>query len=384
MENFKNLTPFPALLFDSLDQHDHGFSTVVARISYDLDIHSGNLTLCEDQGDLIEQDSYFGETGRSSTRFESDLAPYKPRLDVVINATAWAPHDQPVKSFHAGVQVGDFTRLIRVTGPREWRKMIASWQLSDAKPVASLDLRYEYAPGGFYPAEGEEAIASPANTAGMGWYPPALLKKSSVQRLPAPQIEWMTQPVEKIDRVMQPAGFGFYGRGWQGRIEQAGSYDLRWQKERHPLLPEDFSFNYWCGAHPYMQFPFPEPLKMVPIRLRYLIAASEVEDQQINFNVPVETLFTFSTTEKGAGVAKDMILDTLVIDLLSRKVHCSYRVTMSELMAPVMTELRFITANERQSQIALASRLNGDPESDRFVILPPCLLKKRQQAETHG
>lgn len=147
MENFANLTAFPALLFDSLDQHDHGFSTVVARLSYDLDIKSGELVFCEDQGELVEQDNYFAEQGRSSVRFESDLAPYKPRMDVVINATAWAPEDKPVKSFTAGVQLGDFTRLIKINGPREWRKMIATWQLSESQPITSLDLRYEYAAG---------------------------------------------------------------------------------------------------------------------------------------------------------------------------------------------------------------------------------------------
>ncbi|WP_312046498.1 DUF2169 domain-containing protein [Erwinia sp.] len=384
MENFKNLTPFPALLFESLDQHDHGFTTVVARLSYDLNIHSGTLTLCEDQGELVEQDSYFGETGRSSTRFESDLAPYKPRLDVVINATAWAPEDKPVKAFTAGIQIGDITRLLRINGAREWRKMLASWQLSDAQPLTSLDIRYEYAAGGFYQPEGEDIIASPANTVGMGWYPPALLKKTKAQRLAAPQIEWVTQPVEKIDRITQPAGFGFYGRGWQGRIEYAGSYDKKWQKERHPLLPQDFSFDYWCGAHPYMQFPFPQPLKSLPVKLRYLIAASEIKNQHIQFSVPVETLFVFITTLKGAGVAKDMLLDTLVIDLATKKVHCSYRVTTSELMEPVVTELRFIAAEQREQQLALATRLNGDPHSQEFVPLPPCLLGKLQEGKTHG
>lgn len=385
MENFTNLTAFPALLFDSLDQQDHGFSTVVARLSYDLDIQNGQLVLCEDQGELVEEDRYYGEAGRSSTRFESDLAPWKPRMDLVINATACSPGDKPVKSFTAGLQIGDFTRLIKINGPREWRKMIATWQLSDARPITSLDLRYEYAAGGFYQLEGEEEpVASPANTVGMGWYPAAYLKKSKAQRLPAPQIEWVTHLVEKIDRVSLPAGFGFYGRGWQGRLEHAGTYDEQWQKTRHPLLPKDFNFAYWNGAHPWLQFPFPEPLKSVPVTLRYFISASEVANQQIHINVPVESLFVFITTEKGAGIAKDMQLDTLVVDLASRKVHCSYRVVISELMEPAMTELRFIAAGERQQQLDLAKRLNNDPQASEFVPLPPSLLATLQQAETHG
>ncbi|WP_338560818.1 DUF2169 domain-containing protein [Erwinia sp. E_sp_B04_7] len=384
MENFKNLTAFPALLFDSLDQHDHGFSTVVARLSYDLDCQSGDLTLSEDQGELVEEDRSFGEKGRSSVRFESDLAPYKPCMDLVLNATAWAPEDKAVKSFTAGIQVGDFTRLIKINGPREWRKMIASWQLGEPQPITSLDLRYEYAVGGFYEEAGKDVIASPANTVGKGWYPSALLKKTKVQRLPAPQVEWLTHPVGKIDQVAMPAGFGFFGRGWQGRIEHAGNYDEQWKKNRHPFLPRDFNFAYWNGAHPWLQFPLPEPLKSVPITLKYFISASEIASQQIHINVPVESLFVFITTQQGAGVAKDMVLDTLVVDLATRKVHCSYRTTMSELMEPAMTELRFIAADERKTQLALAAKLNSDPQAIEFVPLPASLLATLQKVEAHG
>ena len=142
--------------------------------------------------------------------------------------------------------------------------------------------------------------------------------------------------------------------------------------------------SYWNGAHPWLQFPLPEPLKRLPVSLRYLVAASEVADQQIHFSVPVESLFIFLTTEQGAGVAQDMRLDTLVIDLPTRKIHCSYRTVVSELMSPVMTELRFIAEEERQQQQMLAARLNGDPHSSGFVPLPPSLLKQRQPGEADG
>lgn len=262
--------------------------------------------------------------------------------------------------------------------------MIASWQLSDSQPITSLDLRYEFATGGFYQTEGEDVIASPANTVGMGWYPLSLLKKTKMQRLAAPQVEWATLPVEKINQITLPAGFGFYGRGWQGRIERAGTCDKKWQETRHPLLPQDFNFSYWNGAHPWLQFPLPKPLKSVPIILKYFISAAEVGNQQIQIKVPVESLFVFITTEKGAGVARDMLLDTLIIDLALRQVHCSYRVAISESMEPAMTQLRFIAAGERQQQLALASRLNNDPQASEFVPLPPSLLATLQQAEAHG
>ncbi len=384
MENFINLSAFPAMLFESFDQHDHAFSVVTARISYDFDIASGSLTFCAEQPELVEQDEYYGEPGRSSVCFESDLAPWKPRLDVVINGTAWAPGDKPVREFTVGAQIGDFTRLLRIYGPREWRKMIAGWSLSAAQPIISLPLRYEYAAGGFYTLQEGEEYASPANTAGMGWYSAEYLKKINKQRLPAPQIELLPQPIKSIDEISLPAGFGFFGRGWQGRIEYAGTYDEAWQRDRHPFLPTDFRFDYWCGAHPWMQFPLPQPLQAVPIKLKYLIRAQEKSDQEISFHVPVESLFIFITTAKGAGVAKDMQLDTLVIDLPQRKVHCTYRAAVSENMEPVMTELRFIQRSDREVMLKRAEEMNADPSSQEFMPLPPSLAAKLPQENHHG
>lgn len=384
MENFANHSAFPALLFESLDQHDHGFNVLVTRVSYDLNIITGELTLCEDQGELAEEDQYFDEPGISSVRFESDLAPYKPRLDVVINGTAWAPEDKPARHFTVGARIGDFTRLLNVYGPREWRKMVASWQLTDAKPVAHVDLRYEFAQGGYYRLEGGEEMASSANNVGIGWLSIKAQKALKIQCIPAPQFELLPQPVKNIEDENLPAGFGFYGRGWHPRISFAGTYDETWKQHRHPFLPADFQFDYWCGAHPWMQFPLPKPLTQIPVTLKNLISQQEKSGQQIDFSVPVETLFAFVTTEEGAGITYDLQLDTLVIDLPTRKVHCSYRAVFSEQLAPAMTELRFIAVNERKLMIQRAQQQLTDSQDDSFIPLPPSLLTLINEVQRHG
>lgn len=384
MENFANYSAFPALLFESLDQHDHGFNVLVARVSYDLDIISGRLTLCEDQGELVEQDHYYDEPGTSSVRFESDLAPYKPRLDVVINGSAWAPEDKPARHFTAGARIGDFTRLLNVYGPREWRKMVTGWQLTDARPVTRLDLRYEFAQGGGYRLEGGEELASSANSVGVGWLPAKAQKELKLQRIPAPQFELLPQPVKKIDDENLPAGFGFYGRGWHPRIAFAGTYDETWKQHRHPFLPADFSFDYWCGAHPWMQFPLPKPMTHIPVTLKNLISHQEKSGQQIDFSVPVETLFAFVTTQQGAGVTYDLQLDTLVIDLPTRRIHCSYRAVFSEQLEPAMTELRFIASGERQMMMKRAQQQLNDGKADSFIPLPPSMLAHMNGERRYG
>ncbi|MFB4414113.1 DUF2169 domain-containing protein [Pantoea sp. ANP04] len=384
MENFANHSAFPALLFESLDQHDHGFNVLVARVSYDLDIITGKLTLCEDQGELFEQDYYYDEPGTSSVRFESDLAPYKPRLDVVINGTAWAPEDKPVRHLTVGARIGDFTRLLNVYGPREWRKMVATWQLTNGKPVTHVDLRYEFAQGGFYRLEKGEELASSFNSVGIGWLPAKAQKELKLQHLPAPQFELLPNPVKNIEDENLPAGFGFYGRGWHPRITFAGTYDEAWKQHRHPFLPADFKFDYWCGAHPWMQFPLPKPMTSIPVTLKNLISHQEKSGQQLDFSVPVETLFAFVTTQQGAGLTYDLQLDTLVIDLPTRKVHCSYRVVFSEQLEPAMTELRFIAMDERKVMVQRAQQQLTDSQADSFIPLPPSLLALINKEQRHG
>ncbi|MCW0322149.1 DUF2169 family type VI secretion system accessory protein [Pantoea dispersa] len=384
MENFVNYSAFPAQLFESIDQHDHGFSVLVTRVSYDLDIHSGQLTLCEDQGELVEQDEYYDEPGRSSVRFESDLAPYKPRLDVIINGSAHAPEGKPARHFTVGARIGDFTRLLNVYGPREWRKMVASWQLSEAKAITALELRYEHAQGGMFRLEHGDEIASATNSVGVGWLPARAQKQLKLQRIAAPQFELLPQPIKNIDDETLPAGFGFYGRGWKPRIGFAGTYDEAWKQQRHPFLPQDFRFDYWCGAHPWMQFPLPKPLSHIPVTLKNLISQQDKPGQEISFSVPVETLFAFVTTQLGAGVSYDLQLDTLVINLPDRKVHCTYRTVFSELLEAAVTELRFITARERKAIVQKAQQQITDTNDDSFTPLPPSLVGLISQESGHG
>jgi hypothetical protein len=109
---FNNRTPFEALHFETLDQFEDGFHVFVAKIAYSLSPvdNSGWAMLSEMQepASLIEEDEYCGEMHRSSIRCESDLAPFKPRCDVILNATAYAP---------AGIAAPRFSVRLTVTRP---------------------------------------------------------------------------------------------------------------------------------------------------------------------------------------------------------------------------------------------------------------------------
>ena len=50
-----------------------------------------------------------------------------------------------------------------------------------------------------------------------------------------------------------PAGFGIIGRGWNPRLEFAGTYDEKWLKTQWPLMPLDFDQRHYQAAPPDQQ-----------------------------------------------------------------------------------------------------------------------------------
>lgn len=106
---FRNLTPFPALAFQAKDPLDEEHHVVVMRVSYALQRGSDGTYALSVEDDappaLCMADEYFGETGSSSVRQESDLAPYKPRCDVIVNAQAVAPAAIATPAIKVGIRI---------------------------------------------------------------------------------------------------------------------------------------------------------------------------------------------------------------------------------------------------------------------------------------
>ncbi|TDR42419.1 hypothetical protein DFR29_1082 [Tahibacter aquaticus] len=377
MAELINHTAFPALLFDALDQNDAGFSVLAVRLSYDLNIRAEDgaawLTFCKEQTPLCMADEHYAEPARSSVRTESDLSPYKPRLDVIVNGTAFAPGDKPEPAFGAAVRVYDRTTAVLVSGPRWWKRGVMGWSLTEPAPIALLDLRYELASGGLIEF-GDKEFAAGFNNVGMGWYPAEFLREYKGDTLPAPQIESAEHRLRGISDALPATGFGFIGRGWRGRLEFGGTADAAWQEERHPLLPRDFRMDFWNGAPTVLQFPHPKPLSSVPIALQNFVPARDVPGQGIYLQVPVESVFALAGLASGVGLTRDLTLDTIVVDVNARRVYCTYRLALAEELDLMEVQLRYIAADDREHQRQLAARMNPDPATREFVPLPPSLM----------
>jgi hypothetical protein len=106
---FDNRTDFDALQFVTIDQHDQPFHVIVAKMGY-------SLAACNAQGDaqlvaldepakLNVEDLYYQDNLQGSVREESDLAPYKPLCDIIVNGQAYAPHGKAVRDFEVRLHV---------------------------------------------------------------------------------------------------------------------------------------------------------------------------------------------------------------------------------------------------------------------------------------
>jgi len=190
---FVNYTPFPALAYQALDQREQCFHVVALRTTSEIKTY-GTLQFLPEQAPLAVTDEVHGEMNKSSVRQESDLAPLKPRCDVIVIGKAYTPAGRPARRFTVGIRINGPTqprllpprpqglnptmapspaavaawqrdviearanplpgpvildRQLAVYGSRYWEKgSFNGWSLTIPEPVTSLPLRYEYAYGG--------------------------------------------------------------------------------------------------------------------------------------------------------------------------------------------------------------------------------------------
>src|SRR5205823_6069892 len=72
--------------------------------------------LAEEQVPLVMTDVFTGEPGFSTPMYEIDFAPRKPRCDVLLNGSAYAPDGKPIERLTVSLRVGGLTKSFDVVG----------------------------------------------------------------------------------------------------------------------------------------------------------------------------------------------------------------------------------------------------------------------------
>lgn len=378
---FINHTPFGAAAYRAIDLASHEHDVVVLRTVYRLKpVHDGDLSwlvpdiVDEGAPGLLAEDLYRGAVGESSVIAESDLAPYKPRCDVLLAGAAHAPWGQPAASWLARLRVSHevdgehlplLDKTLRVHGPRHFVRHNGSWAVEPAAPAASVPIAAELAYGGRCWMGHEQLEVNYTNPLGCGWWHAgwfdALRAAGAAlpEALPAPQWEHPEDPITTPDFTAQaagltvpqmaelrhahrPAGFGPVGRAWTPRIQLAGSYDDTWLKWSWPQLPRDFNMGHWCCAPADQQVEDFLPTAAT-IELAHLVPTEHCPAGHAVIRLPGHRAGVLWRTASGLVFSGEMVIDTVLVDTGAMTLALSWRTHLAGQMRAERAELVFQT-----------------------------------------
>ncbi|MFS8067145.1 MAG: DUF2169 domain-containing protein [Byssovorax sp.] len=206
--------------------------TVVCKATYTLAPEVSPLA--DEQEAINEQDNHWDDDPRRSVEAPGDLAPFKPRGDVLLVGYAYAPRKEPVLSLQARLLVGEVDKTIEVFCQRLWTK---EGTLRDGARWTRMPLRYERAAGGpdtWNPVGVSDDVR------------PDSYGQRVVPNLQPPELH-LSQPGD----VIRPVGFGPLAESWLIRRERLGERARSWGDSgplESPLLGDDFDALFFQAA----------------------------------------------------------------------------------------------------------------------------------------
>ncbi|NBC18129.1 MAG: DUF2169 domain-containing protein [Bacteroidetes bacterium] len=228
--------------------------SIVLKATFTIPEGSGEpVSLAEEQLPITTAETYYDGNDKGSIRTESDAVPFKPRADVVLAGTAYAPQGRPATSVDVALRVGATRKVIRVFGDRQWlfpSRLVMVPVKSDPEPFQTMPLIYERAFGGFDRTAGSFCHQ---NHIGRGYI--GEKDKDSVNEVYLPNLEDPADPIDSWDDEPTPAGFGCISPSWEPRAGFAGTEEG--MEQPHPLLgvAADFELDFFNSAHPDLQVP---------------------------------------------------------------------------------------------------------------------------------
>lgn len=212
----------------------------------------GEVVLADAQRPILDADEFFDGDVTGSVYAESERYVYKPRADVLVVGSAWAPGATSATEVNVALRVGEHQWAMRVVGDRRWvfptRAMLTPVQTSPT-PFQSMPLRWERAFGGMDHRAGEWFARNPV---GRGLV--ASKTRESADGTALPNLEAHGAPITMWDDAPPPVGLAPVRKDWAPRSALSG----RRLDALHPVfgLPEDFDHAYFNGAPAALQVPF--------------------------------------------------------------------------------------------------------------------------------
>ncbi len=313
-----NQTPLPAHLHPHTDAAGRQLTLVITKATWD--IGSGRLAPPEKQLGVFNQsqrrclgDFDLDPVQRSALAQRAqeqviwsghDLAPPKPRFDLMVTGYVTPPVDYRGLSLKAVIQVGSRQAQVEAHAPHYWLSGLTRHTPEPlGKRLHRTPMSYAFAdgPGGF----------------------PLKAEPDHPQQLP-----WLRRPGAAPHRKRHdkaPAGFGYWPENASHRQCHSGTYDEAWERDRKPGLPKDFDERFFNTAHPDLQWP-QAPVAGTRIRLVHLAQTPEIRLQ-----MPAIDLAAQATTADGTRLpAVKLIPDTLTIEPDQQRMSLVQRTALAE------------------------------------------------------
>lgn len=247
MWQLDNRTPFAAERGWVRDRDGTEVWLVAVKATFDI-LPDGQTQVAKEQPPVLRMPEHFGEPGKSSIKYDTDLVLVKTTTDVIVVGHAWAPAGRQVRQADVGFRVGPVQKVLRVFGDRVW----GSFGAGAPQPFERMPLVYERAYGGADPRSSTpEKDWEWRNPVGTGFVKAA----AHADGMRLPNVEYPGDLIGSWRHRPEPAGFGVIASHWQPRVALAGTYDDHWMKTRQPLLAEDLDDRHFQCAPRDQQAP---------------------------------------------------------------------------------------------------------------------------------
>ena len=306
-----NATPFATGRAVLLSAHGEHIWTVAIKATYRIE-EDGKLSLAEQPEPVFHHAVYLGAPGASSLVRDAELVVEHPGTAITLNAKAYAPSGRPEYSVDVAVGVGQIQHQLKIIGDRTWQpRLLGGVHMSDPQRFIDMPICYERAFGGVDPGT---RSAAPQNPVGTGYASSARAAKG----VRLPNVELPTEPIERPDRHLPPAGFGAIAPSWTPRKELGGTADEQWAQTRAPLWPADWS-PWHCNAAPK---PLQSPTKLRGGERVVLVNLSS--RPRLEFSLP-RVFFDVRTKLSNGSVSNEVGLDRVIIEPEHRRLVMVWR-----------------------------------------------------------
>lgn len=316
-----NATEMQAGYTMGLEPSGRELLVVAVKGTFAIPEPGGQVKLAEEQVPLVDADTFTGEPGISAPVYECDYAPHKPKCDVIVNGSAYAPGGIPTRRVSVGLSLGRVQKRFEVVGPRFWHGDVFGLEATEPEPFVNAPISYDHAFGGIdeSDSEVENRDAYLPNPVGKGFAPSSRPIHLDGKMLPNTQEPG--RPTTSPSRTYSPMAFGPIGRGWRPRSKYAGTYDQNWVDNIFPFLPPDFDDRYYQCAPEDQQTNY-------PVGGERVVLENLTSDGRLEFNLPtvdVPVTFYLRTYEE---IEKTASCDTVAFEPDKRRFLMVWRATI--------------------------------------------------------